>query len=270
MIVDGARQLPDALPAQRRVGAAATSRSCRRRSSASTASCRSSSPTTGPCYRCLFPEPPPAELAPSCGANGVLGVLPGHDGPAAGDRGRQADHRRGRPADRPPAALRRAGRDVHRAQGPPRPGLPDLLARARARSPTRRWASSRTTRRSAPRPGRVSAPDGHGQDPTRAAPVRRAARRRSRPTATTVGEVLRRARRRSTPTPQRSSSAATASSTATSTSTSTTRTCACSTGSRRRSASRDTLVILPAMAGGRPERRSTRVFPPAARPRYTS
>lgn len=34
-------------------------------------------PYTGPCYRCLFPEPPPAELAPSCGANGVLGVLPG-------------------------------------------------------------------------------------------------------------------------------------------------------------------------------------------------
>jgi molybdopterin/thiamine biosynthesis adenylyltransferase len=30
-----------------------------------------------PCYRCLFREPPPAELAPSCGANGVLGVLPG-------------------------------------------------------------------------------------------------------------------------------------------------------------------------------------------------
>jgi sulfur-carrier protein adenylyltransferase/sulfurtransferase len=34
-------------------------------------------PYQGPCYRCLFPEPPPAELAPSCGANGVLGVLPG-------------------------------------------------------------------------------------------------------------------------------------------------------------------------------------------------
>jgi len=34
-------------------------------------------PYAGPCYRCLFPEPPPAELAPSCGANGVLGVLPG-------------------------------------------------------------------------------------------------------------------------------------------------------------------------------------------------
>ncbi len=34
-------------------------------------------PYEGPCYRCLFPQPPPAELAPSCGANGVLGVLPG-------------------------------------------------------------------------------------------------------------------------------------------------------------------------------------------------
>ena len=34
-------------------------------------------PHDGPCYRCLFPVPPPAELAPSCGANGVLGVLPG-------------------------------------------------------------------------------------------------------------------------------------------------------------------------------------------------
>jgi len=35
------------------------------------------SPYEGPCYRCLYPVPPPAELAPSCGANGVLGVLPG-------------------------------------------------------------------------------------------------------------------------------------------------------------------------------------------------
>jgi sulfur-carrier protein adenylyltransferase/sulfurtransferase len=34
-------------------------------------------PFDGPCYRCLYPTPPPAELAPSCGANGVLGVLPG-------------------------------------------------------------------------------------------------------------------------------------------------------------------------------------------------
>jgi molybdopterin/thiamine biosynthesis adenylyltransferase/rhodanese-related sulfurtransferase len=34
-------------------------------------------PHDGPCYRCLFPEPPPAELAPSCAEGGVLGVLPG-------------------------------------------------------------------------------------------------------------------------------------------------------------------------------------------------
>ena len=32
---------------------------------------------TGPCYRCLFPQPPPPELAPSCAEGGVLGVLPG-------------------------------------------------------------------------------------------------------------------------------------------------------------------------------------------------
>src|ERR1700678_4229059 len=34
-------------------------------------------PYVGPCYRCLIPEPPPAELAPSCSEAGVLGVLPG-------------------------------------------------------------------------------------------------------------------------------------------------------------------------------------------------
>jgi molybdopterin/thiamine biosynthesis adenylyltransferase/rhodanese-related sulfurtransferase len=34
-------------------------------------------PPEGPCYRCLFPIPPPPELAPSCAEGGVLGVLPG-------------------------------------------------------------------------------------------------------------------------------------------------------------------------------------------------
>jgi molybdopterin/thiamine biosynthesis adenylyltransferase/rhodanese-related sulfurtransferase len=34
-------------------------------------------PPAGPCYRCLFPQPPPPELAPSCAEGGVLGVLPG-------------------------------------------------------------------------------------------------------------------------------------------------------------------------------------------------
>jgi sulfur-carrier protein adenylyltransferase/sulfurtransferase len=34
-------------------------------------------PRRGPCYRCLYPEPTPAELAPSCDEAGVIGVLPG-------------------------------------------------------------------------------------------------------------------------------------------------------------------------------------------------
>jgi molybdopterin/thiamine biosynthesis adenylyltransferase/rhodanese-related sulfurtransferase len=34
-------------------------------------------PFAGPCYRCLYPEPPPPGMAPSCNQAGVLGVLPG-------------------------------------------------------------------------------------------------------------------------------------------------------------------------------------------------
>jgi molybdopterin/thiamine biosynthesis adenylyltransferase/rhodanese-related sulfurtransferase len=34
-------------------------------------------PGVGPCYRCLFPQPPPPDMAPSCAEGGVLGVLPG-------------------------------------------------------------------------------------------------------------------------------------------------------------------------------------------------
>ena len=70
-------------------------------------------PGDGPCYRCLYPAPPPPELAPSCSEGGVLGVLPGIVGTlqtnealklALGDR---------RPADRPAAPLRRARDGLH-------------------------------------------------------------------------------------------------------------------------------------------------------------
>jgi molybdopterin/thiamine biosynthesis adenylyltransferase len=86
-------------------------------------------PYEGPCYRCLYPTPPPAELAPSCGAAGVLGVLPGVMGllqsveviklvTGAGDTmaGRLLLY----------DAL---GTTFTGAEGPARPRLPDLLAR---------------------------------------------------------------------------------------------------------------------------------------------
>ena len=50
-------------------------------------------PHDGPCYRCLYPTPPPPELAPSCGAAGVLGDAAGDHGPVPGARGLQARHR---------------------------------------------------------------------------------------------------------------------------------------------------------------------------------
>ena len=91
-------------------------------------------PYEGPCYRCLYPTPPPAELAPSCSANGVLGVMAGTMGTLQANEVIKLILGAGESADRPPAPLRGARHQLHRAEGPPRPRLPDLR-RARRGDP---------------------------------------------------------------------------------------------------------------------------------------
>ena len=194
-------------------------------------------PYEGPCYRCLFRQPPPAELAPSCGANGVLGVLPGTMGLLQATEVVKLIVGAGDPLIGRLLLYDALGADAPSSRSAATPSARSARG-SRRRSPTRRWASSRTTRRSAPPRARVTVrTHGHDQHPTRAAPVRgrreRGQRRRRAPSA--------RSSARSSSAPRdaaASSSPTTASSTATSTSTSTTRTSASSTAWRRRSARR--------------------------------
>ena len=84
-------------------------------------------PFEGPCYRCLYPTPPPPELAPGCSVAGVLGVVPGIMGLLQANEVAEgaAGHRRH--ARRAAAAVRCAGHVVHGAPAPARPGVPGLL-----------------------------------------------------------------------------------------------------------------------------------------------
>ena len=66
-------------------------------------------PSRGPCYRCLFPEPPPPGLVPSCAEGGVLGVLPGTIGTLQATEAIKLHPGHRRPADRQAAALQRPG-----------------------------------------------------------------------------------------------------------------------------------------------------------------
>ena len=70
------RQLPDALPAERR-GAQAGQAGRPRQHLPLRGPGDVVHPDKGPCYRCLYPSPPPPDMAPSCQEAGVLGVLCG-------------------------------------------------------------------------------------------------------------------------------------------------------------------------------------------------
>ena len=83
-------------------------------------------PRKGPCYRCLFPEPPPPGAAPSCAEAGVLGVLPGLVGCVQALETIKLILGVGKPLDRPHAPLRHAQHGDPHAQAAARPELPGL------------------------------------------------------------------------------------------------------------------------------------------------
>ena len=83
-------------------------------------------PGEGPCYRCLFPQPPPPELAPSCAEGGVLGVLPGVIGSLQANEAIKLALGIGEPLVGRLLLFDALERDVHRGRAPPRPGLPRL------------------------------------------------------------------------------------------------------------------------------------------------
>ena len=74
-------------------------------------------PQRGPTYRDMVPEPPPAEMAPSCAEAGVLGVLPGIIGSIQAIETIKLLLDLGDPLDRPAARLRQPRAVVPRVQG---------------------------------------------------------------------------------------------------------------------------------------------------------
>ena len=80
----------------------------------------------GPCYRCLYPEPPPPGVVPSCAEGGVLGILPGLVGVIQATETIKLILGTGEPLDRAPAAGRCAGHALPRAEAAQEPRLPGL------------------------------------------------------------------------------------------------------------------------------------------------
>ena len=105
-------------------------------------------PFEGPCYRCLYPTPPPPELAPGCSVAGVLGVVPGILGLLQANQALKVllgigDHPR-----RPAAAVRCPRHRVHRAHSAAT-RMPGLLGQAvAARKAGRPIPSTRSARTS--------------------------------------------------------------------------------------------------------------------------
>ena len=80
----------------------------------------------GPCYRCLYPEPPPPGMVPSCAEGGVLGVLCATIGSIQATEAVKLLTGTRQPAHRAPQGLRRARDGSAVDQGPQGPGVPDL------------------------------------------------------------------------------------------------------------------------------------------------
>ena len=79
-----------------------------------------------PCYRCLFPEPPPPGTVPSCAEGGVFGVLPGIIGSIQAVEAIKLAARGGGDARRQAGAVRRDAQRVHHGQAAVGPGLPGV------------------------------------------------------------------------------------------------------------------------------------------------
>ena len=80
----------------------------------------------GPCYRCLYPEPPPPGLVPSCAEGGVLGILPGLVGVIQATEVIKLIPRHRGATHRPTAAGRFTGYELPHAEASQEPGVPDV------------------------------------------------------------------------------------------------------------------------------------------------
>ncbi len=80
----------------------------------------------GPCYRCLYPEPPPPGLVPSCAEGGVLGILPGLVGVIQATEVIKLILGKGDPLIGTAVAGGRAGDEVSRAEAAEESGVPGM------------------------------------------------------------------------------------------------------------------------------------------------